>query len=125
MVSVFKWIWERCLSALRWLLTLCKSILDAVAGLFSSVVTWILAAVAWLIHFVVDYVGDIVDEALGNLLQINLPSLQVVPFAQWIARDIVALDVAWDCFTVYFSVWVATRLVRGSSTAVRLILDIL
>lgn len=125
MVSVFKWIWERCLSALRWLLTLCKTILDAVVGLFSSVVTWILAALAWLIHFVVDYLGDIVDEAIGNLLQVNLPSLPVFPFAQWIARDIVALDVAWDCFIAYFSVWVACRLVRGSSTAVRLILDLL
>lgn len=125
MVSVLKWIGNRLLSAVRWLLTLCGTILDALAGLFSSVVTWILVGLSWLINFVVDYVGDIVSEALGNALQVNLPSLQVVPFAQWIARDIIALDVAWDCFVAYFSVWVATRLVRGSSTAVRFILDIL
>lgn len=125
MISVLKWIGERCLAALRWLMTLCKTILDAIVGLFSSVVTWILAGLAWLINFVVDYVGDIVDDALGNLLQVNLPTLQVFPFAQWIARDIIALDVAWDCFVAYFSVWVATRLVRGSGTAVRFILDIL
>lgn len=125
MISILKWVGERILAVCRWVGKLLGYVLNTLASLFSSVVTYILAAIAYVLDLVFGYISDLLQDVFSNLVSINLPSINVVPFAQWIAHDIVALDVAYTAFLAYFSVWVACKLTRGGWTGIRFLLDLL
>lgn len=120
-MSVLKWIWGLLRELFSWLRHLVQFVLDSV----SCALTWIIGGIAYLVHSLTVYVGDFFEGLFENLTQVSLAGYPVSSLGIWIARDIVALDVAWECFAIYFSVWVASRIARSSFAIVRLILDIL
>lgn len=119
-MSLLKWIW----GLLRRFFSFLNTAIQFLLNLASSVLAWVIAGLAYLVHLVFDYVGDFMEGLFENLSTISLQGYPVSNLASWIARDIVALDVAWECFMIYFSVWVASRIARSSFAAVRLILDV-
>lgn len=119
-MSVLKWIW----GLLKRLFSLVDVAVRFLLEIVSSVLSWIIAGLAYLIHLVFAYVGEFVEGVFENLTEISLGGISVPPLALWLAKDVIALNVAWECFVIYFSVWVASRIARSSFAAVRLILDL-
>lgn len=120
-MSVLKWIW----GLVKKLFFALDYLVRYVLQLLSSLLTWIIAGLAWLVHLIFQYVGGFFNDLFANLEDISIPGLQSNTFAIWMARDLLALDVAWECVAIFFSVWVASRIARASFAAVRAILDII
>lgn len=119
-MSLLKWIW----GLLKKFFSFLHRAVGLLVDMASSVLAWIIAGLAWIVHLVFQYVGDFFEGLFENLSEIALDGIPVAPLASWIARDIVALDVAWECFMIYFAAWVAARIARSSFAAVRLLLDV-
>lgn len=120
-MSVLKWIF----GLLRKLWAMLAQGIQFLVGVASSVVAWVVAGVLYLLHNVFDYVGDFFEGLFESAAGVTLGSLQVPPFARWLAVDVVALDVAWEIVVIYFAAWVLTRVARASFSCVRAILDVL
>lgn len=119
-MSVLKWIW----GLIRRFYSYLHRTLNFLVGVASSVVAWVVAGLAYVIHLVFQYVASFVEGIFQNLSEISLEGYPVSPLANWLLHDVIALDIAWECFLIYFAAWVATRIARSSFAAVRLILDI-
>lgn len=120
-MSVLKWIW----GLLRRLWGLVDHLVRFVVGIASSVMAWVIAGFAWLVHSLFQYVGAYFQGLFESLEGISVGNLQVEPLANWLGRDVLALDVGWECVIICISVWFATKLARLSFTWVRLIIDLL
>lgn len=120
-MSILKFIW----GLLRKLWGLVDHLVRFLVGIFSSVLSWVLAGIVYLLHLVFSYVGDFFSGLFEDAAGISLGSLEVPPLAHWLASDLIALDVAWECLIIYFTVWIATRVARASFSVVRLVIDLL
>lgn len=120
-MSLLRWIWGLLKQLLQWV----WNILAFLAELAQSVVAWIVAGIAYLVHLVVSYVGGLIVGAFEAAEDVALPDLPVYPLAHWLAHDLLALDIAFAVFAIYVSVWVATRIGRASFSVVRLMIDLL
>lgn len=120
-MSVLKWIW----GLLKKLLGFYAYLVRFLLTIFSSVLSWLIAGIAYVVHLIFDYVGDFFEALFENLVDVSLQGIPFASLATWLARDVVALDVAWECFMIYFSVWVASRIARSSFACVRLLIDLL
>lgn len=119
-MSVLKWIW----GLLKKLLFFVDYVVRFLLEIFSSVLSWVIAGVAYLVHLVFQYVGEFFESLFENLADLSLGDIPVSPLATWIAREVIALPVAWECFMIYFAAWVATRIARSSFACVRLLIDL-
>lgn len=119
-MSVFKWIFSVVERIWQWF----KPAVQFVHGIFSSVLAWFVAGLVYVVHLVVDYTGDFVENLFEDITDISLTGIDVSPFANWLAR-VVALDTAWECFVIYLGIYFAVRMGRVLFSAVRLIIDIL
>lgn len=120
-MSVLKWIYgilRKVVQPFLWLVNFLSEI-------FSSVLAWAIAGLVYLLHSVYGWLGDFFEGLFENAAGISLGTLQVPPLARWIAKDLLALDVAWECLAIFIGVWIASRLARASFSFVRLVLDLL
>lgn len=120
-MSVLKFIWGVLQKIWRWI----RHLVDFVVGIYSSVLAWIITGIAWAIHELFQYVGDLWYNMFDRALDITIGDVPVSPLASWIAHDVIALDVAWECVGVMIAVWIASRLGRLSVVFVRTIIDLL
>lgn len=120
-MSVLKWIWGLLKKIFGFLDYLVRFVVD----IFSSVLSWIIVGLAWIVHLVFQYVGEFFYNLFAQAETVTVGDLPSNSLASWIARDLIALDVAWECFAIFFAAWVATRLARASFAAVRAVLDII
>lgn len=120
-MSVLKFIWGALQRIWRWI----RHLVDFVVQIYSSVLAWIITGIAWLVHEIFQYFGDLWYNMFDTALDITIGDVPVSPLASWIAHDVIALDVAWECVTVMIGVWIASRIGRLSVVFVRTIIDLL
>lgn len=120
-MSVLKWIWGLLKKVWIYLAHLVHFIVD----IFTSVLSWVIAGVIYVVHLVFQYVGQFYEGLFENLEEISLQGISIPPLATWLARDLLALDVAWECLVIFLVAWFGTRVARLSFSAVRAILDLL
>lgn len=119
-MSVLKWIW----GLLKKCWVLLAHLANFVCDIFSSVLAWVIAGIVYVIHLVFQYVGDYFEGLFENLAEISLQGISVPPLATWLAKDLLALDVAWECLVIFLVAWFGTRIARLSFSAVRTIIDL-
>lgn len=120
-MSVLKWIW----GLLRKIWAYIDKFVRFYFGILSSVLAWIIAGIAWLIHQVANWFGEAIYNMFAQIESIQIGQLRVSPLADWIGRDVLALDVAWECIIVAISLWVASRIARLTGSGMRLVIDLL
>lgn len=120
-----RWVVSHVIAAFKWVLKVLGELYQLVMHVITWWVAWVIATVAYLIDLLFGWIGDLVSDVMEQVVSISIGDLPVSNLAHWLARDVVALDVAWTSFSVYFSLWVACRLARGGWMGVRCILDLL
>lgn len=120
-MSLLKWIWGLLKKVFNYLSVGVRFILE----IFSSILTWIIGGIAFVVHLGMQYLGDFFVDLFSDLESLSIGTLQTNALAQWLARDLLALNVAWECLILYFSVWVAARVARGGWTVFRFVLDVI
>lgn len=120
-MSVLKWIW----GLLKKVWSLLDYVVRFLVEIFSSVLGWAIAGLSYVIHLVFQYVGEFFLNLFSAAQSTVLPSLPSNGLANFLARDLLALNVAWECLVIFVSVWIASRIARASFGAVRAVLDII
>lgn len=120
-MSVLKWIW----GLLRKLFAAVDFFIRFFLQILQSLLTWVIMGLTWLIHLVFEYIGDFFYDVFSNIQSVSIPTIPYYHFAVWLGKDLLALNIAWECVIIFFSAWVATRVARASFAAVRVILDLL
>lgn len=120
-MSVLKWIWGVLQSQYRWI----KHVILFTTHIFSSVLGWVLVGLAYLVHLVFQYTGEFFSNLFQSAESAVLPQTPTNGLANFLADDLLALPVAWECLVIFISVWIASRIARASFGAVRAIIDLL
>lgn len=120
-MSLLKWIWGLLKRIWHFLDYLVRFVVD----IFSSVLAWVIAGLAWVVHEVFQYVGEFFYNFFAQLEDVSIDSLPSQPLADWLGRDVLALDVAWECVIVVVSLWFAAKIARLGVTPIRVLLDLL
>lgn len=120
-MSVLKWIW----GLLKQVWTYLRPLATFLLHIFSSALSWIIAAFIYVVHLIFQYFGEFFQGLFEDLEEISLDGISIPPLATWLAKDLLALDVAWECLVIFLLAWFGTRIARMSFAAVRTILDLL
>lgn len=121
MVSLIKWIGKLLKKIGEFLIWT----LNLLGQLLSSLLAWVVAGLAWVIYQVFGWIGNALNNFFGTLADFATGDLPVQPLANFIVMDVLALDVAYTAFAVYFSVWLACRANRAFGIVIRGVLDII
>lgn len=120
-MSVLKWIW----GLLKRLFSFVDYLVRFVVDIFSSVLAWLIAGFAWLIHQVFQYVGEFFYNMFASIEDVAVGGLPASSLADWLGRDVLALNVGWECIIIAISLWFASRLARLGVSFVRVLIDLL
>lgn len=120
-MSVLKWIWGVLERQFGWI----KHLISFTTHIFSSVLGWVIAGLAFIVHLVFQYVGEFFSNLFASAESAVLPQIPSNGLANFLADDLLALPVAWECLVIFISVWIASRIARASFGAVRAIIDLL
>lgn len=102
-----------------------KDFFQFVRGIVTSALSWLVLGISWAVHTLVGWLGQYTYDFFQDLAEASLGGLQTVPLATFLARDVVALDVAWECTLIGFGIWVVHRIARLSVVWIRTILDVI
>lgn len=120
------------MSLLRWIWGLLKQIghfvlkgLEWLWLALTSLVTWICAAIAYVIEQIYEWFEDLVDNFCGLFEDMAFEQFpQSTPLASWLLHDVVAIDVAFEVLAAVALVWIAAKLARLAMVPIRAVLDI-
>lgn len=121
MAAFFKWVYKW----LRKLAEFVGTVINLLTTVASSVLAWVVAGIAWLIDLFLGWIGDSVYNFFAQWQDVTIGELPVYPLADYIARDVLALDVAYTCLLLYFSVWLSVRVARLGFTFIKFVLELL
>ena len=120
-MSTLKWIW----GILKQIWTYIRPFVLHSLGVATSALAWGIAGLIYVVHLLFQYIGGYFQNLFEDLEEISLQGISIPPLATWLAKDLLALDVAWECLVIFLLAWFGTRIARMSFSAVRAILDLL
>lgn len=120
-MSVLKWIWGLLQKMWHFIDHLARFLVD----IFSSVLAWIIAGLAWVVHSIFHYLGEFFYNFFAQLEDVTTGSLPAQPLADWLGRDVLALDVGWECIIIIVSLWFAAKIARLGVTPIRVLIDLI
>lgn len=127
MSSLLKWIWGGIMAVANWLRRV---------GLFlweclQSLVTWIVAALTYILDRLYDLVSGAISSALQSLQDVtgDMTGMldeapQVLPLAAYYLH-MMAMDEAWRLLVVYGGAWLVAKGSRVLMVPIRALLDLL
>lgn len=128
MMDLLRWLWGGVVAVARWL----RRLAEFVWTCLSSLVTWIIAGVTYVLDAVYDWVASSVSDGV-EAIQDGLADMtgkldtfpDVVPLAAYYLKDVLAMDEAFRLLVLYVTAWVAAKVARLAMVPIRALLELL